>query len=127
MGKRTRFASFCLHRICVICGLVAAESKHILYGSKSAGFHSIDVQRSDQMVYLVLKNPRVPTLRINRYLFAPFIQTFNANLWRTSHNRLEACYAEAAFEEFYGGFIQEEDFRIDDHVKRYRRSLTICK
>ena len=51
------------------------------------------------MIYLVLKNPRVPTARLQSYFFTALIQTVNTNIKRAIHNCLEALQAKAAFEE----------------------------
>ncbi len=48
---------------------------------------------------LVLKNTRVPTLRVDSYFFTPFIQTFNTNIQRAIHDRLVAVDAKATFEK----------------------------
>ena len=71
----------------------------ILNGHQCTSFHSIDVQRAVQMIDLVLKNARVPTLRVDSYFFTPFIQTFNTNIQRAIHDRLVAFDAKATFEK----------------------------
>src|SRR6185295_18654726 len=89
--------------------------------------HSIDVEGSVEMVYLVLKNARVPTMRIDRYFFATLIQTLNANVQRTLDNCLVAFHAETTFEKPCRPFIQQRELRIDDHVKGNCRALKLCQ
>src|SRR5476649_2736207 len=58
---------------------VAPAVKVVLYGHKCARFHSVDVQRSLQVVDLVLQNARVPALGVDYLLCAMFIEITHAD------------------------------------------------
>src|SRR5258707_14715481 len=54
-------------------GLILPDSIQVLRSGKGARCHSIDIQSTVQMIYLVLQYPSVPTLRFDGNGFSMLI------------------------------------------------------
>lgn len=89
-----------------------------------ARLHPVDVQRSVQVIDLVLQDACVPALRRNRDWFRSLVQTLHAHAGTATDDRRIALNTETSFEEVDTAFADERELRVDNHVEIDRRSLS---
>ena len=86
--------------------------------TEGAAEHPVDVERTLQVVDLVLQDARIPSRRLNDLPLSLFVQTLHAHVVRSRNDGRESRQAETAFEKLHLRRRLDMQRGIDDHMKR---------
>src|SRR4029079_6645115 len=84
---------------------------NVFHGGKCTRLHPVDVQRSVQMIDLMLQDTCVPTLRCYCYWLCPLVQTLHTNVCSTTYHSTKTHDAETTFKEIDRSFADHVELR----------------
>src|SRR5580658_3809363 len=95
----------------------------ILKRREAATPHTVDVQRSAQMVDFVLQDARIPARGLDAYRLTKMIQSLNQDQASARYDTRETGKAETTFKESNFRLRHKMNLRVDQNMKRHRAAL----